>query len=253
MAGAATIIFAREDLSIPGGIEPSGPGGSNPEAIAAHFFGLLRDSDPDVVVLDLSRANGGGIATILKIRQQSSVPILVVCDLDRPIAREYRIAGAADCIPAPIDIMALNKSLQEIIRINGQGRPKALRRASALSFAGMTFYPHRNLLNGARGSEAKLTSSESRLLFYFASNPWVLSTRREVSEVLYGNYRPNSDRALDVVINRLRRKLISLCGPAGMNLIKTEFRRGYMLVADVSTVTVPESGKIRGEAVRLSA
>lgn len=243
MGGAATILFAREDFSIPGSAEVSGAA-KNPGAIEARFFDLLRDSNPDVVVLDLSRSNGAGVDTILKIRQQSTTPILVVCDADQDSASDYRIAGAVECIPAPIDLMQLNQVLQQIIRVTGRAKPSAVRTANAYAFAGMTFFPHQNRLLGSRNAVTKLTSSESRLLFHFASSPWVLHSRAEVGEVLYGQHRPTSDRAIDVVVNRLRKKLVTLCGPSGQNLIKTEFRRGYMLVADVSTVPNSEAAAI---------
>ena len=234
MANAATIVFAREDFTIPGAGDEAAAGLKGLVAAEARFFDLLRDSKPDVVVLDLSRSNGHGVETILKIRQESTIPILVVCDLEAPVAHEYRLAGAAECIAAPVDILQLNQSLQKIMRVMGQGRPRGSRVPEALSFADLTFRPHENLVAAADGSCVRLTTSEARLLYYFASNPWVLRTRGEVGEMLYGRHRPTSDRAIDVVVNRLRKKLVMLCGPAGQGLIKTEFRRGYMLVADVT-------------------
>ena len=239
MGGAATILFAREDFSIPGGAELPGAA-RNPGLIEARFFDLLRDSKPDVVVLDLSRSNGSGVDTILKIRRQATTPILVVCDPEGHAASDYRIAGAAECIPAPIDILQLNEKLQQIIRVTGRVKPPPTRAANAYAFAGMTFHPHQNRLYGSQNKAVKLTSSESRLLSHFTSYPWMLHSRADVGEVLYGQHRPTSDRAIDVVVNRLRKKLVALCGPSGQNLIKTEFRRGYMLVADVSAV--PLSG-----------
>jgi DNA-binding response OmpR family regulator len=61
-----------------------------------------------------------------------------------------------------------------------------------------------------------------------------LCTRDALAEALYGSHRPNSDRAVDVIVTRLRKKIASLGGPAAQRLIKTEFRRGYMFVAEVS-------------------
>jgi DNA-binding response OmpR family regulator len=55
-----------------------------------------------------------------------------------------------------------------------------------------------------------------------------------LAEALYGPRRPNSDRAVDVIVTRLRKKIGALGGPAAHGLIKTEFRRGYVLVAEVS-------------------
>jgi two-component system OmpR family response regulator len=241
MSGAATIVVARENFSIPGAPEPDPSARSAAASPEEHFFNLLRDSQPDVVVLDFSHANGSGVDTILKIRQQSPIPILVVCDVEHPSSRAYRIAGAAECIPAPVDLLLLNQVLQQIITIQRQVNPRGLRIADAVSFAGLTFRPHLNLLESPNGPSIKLTSSESRLLLHFVSHPWVLHSRTEVSEMLYGRHRPTSDRAIDVVVNRLRKKLSALAGPTGHNLIKTEFRRGYMLIADVVTAPLADA------------
>src|SRR5208283_2796107 len=104
---AATVLFAREDFSIPGAPDPV-LRGTNGAAAERRFFDLLQGSRPDVVLLDLSRANGAAVETILKIRRKSPTPILVVCDVSHPSADDYKSAGAADCIPAPVDILRLN-------------------------------------------------------------------------------------------------------------------------------------------------
>src|SRR5947209_1506973 len=104
---ATTIMVAREDFSIPGGEDVNGGASGEAFPLESRFFHLLRDASPDVVLLDLTRANGSGIETILKIRRQSTIPILVVYGGEEGDARNYRIAGAADCIPAPLDVVTL--------------------------------------------------------------------------------------------------------------------------------------------------
>ena len=236
---AATIVFARDDLSIPGSKEMTRREAGRVADAESNFFNLLRNSNPDVIVLDLSRNPASGVTTILKIRQQNSTPILVVCDLDHPSTREFRIAGAAECIPTPIDILDLNLALQKIIKIT---RPNGRRQSDspdAFTFAGFAFYPHRNLLAVANGATLGLTTSESRLLAHFVSHPWQLCLRSEITGVLYGSDRTAGDRAIDVVVNRLRHKLVTLRGAAAHGLIKTEFRRGYIWVSAVSTAEDP--------------
>jgi DNA-binding response OmpR family regulator len=239
---AATMVVVREDLSIPGAPEADALGNSGVADHETRFFDLLRASNPDVVIVDLSHANGSGVGTILKIRQQSTIPILVVCDVNQPSSREYKLAGAAECIPAPVDLLLLNQTVQQIIKITRQVRPRGDRIADAMSFGGLTFHPHQNLLESVDGTSVKLTTSESLLLLHFVSHPWVLHSRAAVSERLYGRHRPTSDRAIDVVVNRLRKKLASLAGAAGHDLIKTEFRRGYMLIADVAMAPFAGTG-----------
>ena len=94
----------------------------------AAFSVCCEDSKPDVIVLDLSRANGDGAGTIRKIRRQSGVPILVVFGEGSKNVEDYRIAGAAECIPSPVDLVSFNQVLQQIVRGNGQ-MPAPRRRA----------------------------------------------------------------------------------------------------------------------------
>jgi DNA-binding response OmpR family regulator len=234
MSAATTIIFARDDLSIPGAPDTASPMPEQLDAIESHFFDLVSSSKPDVIVLDFSRLPSSGIDTILTIRQRTEIPILVVCDPKHPMQEEYRIAGAADCIPAPVDILYLNQTIQKIMRVMRRGRPSLSRPPENFSFAGMSFYPCRNLLVGEDASTMDLTSSEGRLLAHFVSKPWTLCTRTEIGELLYGPEHTVGDRAIDVIVNRLRKKLVSLGGPDVEHLIKTEFRRGYLMVADVA-------------------
>jgi two-component system, OmpR family, response regulator len=232
---AATIVFARADLSIPGAAEIRRCGDDEMVDAETRFFNLVRESNPDVIVLDLSRDPSVGVASILKLRRRCRIPILVVCDLSHPSAREFRIAGAAECIPTPVDILVLNERLQQIIEVTQgvAGRQRAT--PEIVSFAGYVFYPHRDLLAVPNGATLTLTTSESRLLFHFVSHPWRLCPRVELAAALSSSKGPASDRAIDIVINRLRRKLVVLRGAAARAVIKTEFRRGYLLVAGVST------------------
>jgi two-component system OmpR family response regulator len=247
MSAATTIIFAREDLSIPGAAEHAGSVSHQPDLVQALFFDLVGRSKPDVIVLDFSSAPAAGTDTILTIRQRTDIPILIVCDPEQRLLDEYRIAGAAGCIPAPVDIIRLNQTIQKIIRVRGHGRPSLSGAPENFIFAEMRFYPRRNILAGENGPTADLTSSEGRLLAYFLSKPWTLCTRDEIGELLYGPEHTVGDRAIDVVVNRLRKKLVSVGGPDAEHLIKTEFRRGYLLVSDVATL--PHEASVRARAV----
>lgn len=252
--GASTIVVAREDLSIPG----AGGGGPDSAATAdteAYFFNVLREHQPDVVVLDLRGAREGGIAAILKVRRGSPVPIVVVCEAGDSHTREYCLAGAAECMPAPVDIMLLNQTVQKIIQLATGAPPAAAPSAETgllqtVAFADLTFYPHENLLVAPTGVRAKLTTSENRVLLHFVTNPWTLCTRDAIAEALYGPHRPNSDRAVDVIVTRLRKKIAELAGPAAQRLIKTEFRRGYMFVSD-AVYDAPAAGREAGAGRRV--
>jgi len=235
--GASTIVVAREDLSIPGASDTGNGAAVSPADIEAAFFNVVRQFNPDVVVLDFTGSPTNGTAAILKIRRRTAVPILVVCDPNDPLMREYCLAGAAESMEAPVDIMQLNRTVQKIIQLSKNSRGMmgaAPSQTQPVSFSGLTLHADENRLTGADGSMVKLTTSENRVLVHFVSNPWTLCTRDALAEMLYGAHRPTSDRAVDVIVTRLRKKIATLGGPAAQRLIKTEFRRGYVFVAEVS-------------------
>ena len=240
--GASTIVVAREDLSIPGATDTGNGAASSAADIEARFFNVVRQFNPDVVVLDLTGSPSNGTETILKIRHRTGVPILVVCEPSDPLMREYCLAGAAESMQAPVDIMQLNQTVQQIIQLSKNSR-EAMRaepsQTQPVIFSGLTLTPHENRLTRADGTTVKLTTSENRVLVHFVSNPWTLCTRDALAEMLYGSRRPTSDRAVDVIVTRLRKKIATLGGPAAQRLIKTEFRRGYVFVADVSSGARP--------------
>jgi DNA-binding response OmpR family regulator len=244
MTAATTIIFAREDLSIPGAADDAAP--KTTDAVQARFFELVDRANPDVIVLDFGARPPTGSGIISKVRQRTDTPIVIVCKPDDPFLDEYRIAGAADCIPAPVDIIGLNQSIQKVMRVRGRAAPAVSRAPDDFYFAEMSFCPRRNLLTGNDGVTVELTSSEGRLLAHLVSKPWCLCTRKEIGELLYGPEHMVGDRATDVVVNRLRRKLALLGGPDAEQVIKTEFKRGYLLVADVTTLAHQPAARPRG-------
>jgi two-component system OmpR family response regulator len=232
--GASTIVVVREDLSIPGAVDA---GIGDLADIERHFFNVLRESKPDVILLDATSMRGDGIAAIGRIRQHSAIPVVVVCAVDDNLVRAYRVAGATECLNPPVEIVALNQLIQQIINSRAQApAPVSGRtgRGQVVAFSGITFVPHEDLLVGDDGTSAKLTTSESRVLTHFIANPWVVCRREEIASSLYGRHLPNSDRAVDVIVTRLRKKMGMLAGTSAQRLIKTEFRRGYAFVADAS-------------------
>jgi two-component system, OmpR family, response regulator len=244
--GASTIVVAREDLSIPGATETGNGAVIGAADIEARFFNVVHQFNPDVVILDLTGSPSNGTAAILKIRRRTGVPILVVCEPSDPLMREYCLAGAAESMKAPVEIMQLNQTVQQIIQLSKssrEGRGAEPSQTQPVAFSGLMLHPHENRLTGADGSAVKLTTSENRVLVHFVSNPWMLCTRDALAEMLYGSRRPTSDRAVDVIVTRLRKKIATLGGPAARRLIKTEFRRGYIFVAEVSRGARPATAR----------
>jgi two-component system OmpR family response regulator len=243
MAGTATIVIVRKDLSIAGGEDDAN--GRHRGDAERRFFTLVREKRPDVVVFDLRSAAGEGVSAMAKVRERSGIPMVVICDADDPAMRDYRLAGAVECLSAPVDIVLFNKLVQQIIAMKGSGSANPMAASELVSVAGMMFRPYEKRLS-ANGSSINLTTAENRLLCHLVSRPRAVCSRQEISEILYGRHRPTSDRAIDVIVTRLRKKLAGLHGSAGQDLIKTEFREGYMFVGAVSPAPEPPAPGVEG-------
>jgi CheY-like chemotaxis protein len=126
MSSSAKIVFARKDLSIPGAPEKL-PANQIRLDIEAHFFSLVDKSDPDVIVLDCD----GALAvtdTLLRVRQRTDIPIIVLCQPVDDLIEQYRRAGAADCVASPVELGALHRSIQRIIEARSQRAKPIVRR-----------------------------------------------------------------------------------------------------------------------------
>src|SRR5260370_40037951 len=73
----STVVVAREDLSIPGALEPNNAGTNSPEQVENQFFNILDQHKADAVVLDLMGSQGNGGAAIRRIRRVGGGPVLV--------------------------------------------------------------------------------------------------------------------------------------------------------------------------------
>lgn len=238
MPMSSKIIIVREDFSVPGAVvdgSADGAGAGRPETL---FFQLVQSDQPDVIVLDLCTTDGGGIGAIRKLRERCAIPVLVVCAAGDPHAMAYRLAGAVESLPAPVDIGQMNTVIQGIIRLNRTVGEMVRRQETSYQISGVTYLPEQNLLRRDDGTTVRLTTSERDLLSHFLRNFRQVCSRVEISDVLYGQHRPFTDRAVDVLVNRLRKKLNFAVGPHGTDLIRTEFRRGYVLIADPSAEPV---------------
>lgn len=233
MASAVNVVLAREDLSIPGSSAAPGPTAANGLSTKTAFFDLVSRSRPDVIVLDLSRTPEDGAASIVSVRRQCNVPILVACARVPRLIEEYGRAGASDFIPLPIDFAGLSRAIQKVLRLQAGPQPVSSPAFTEFHFDGVVFHPGHEVLTTVTGSEMELSRTESRLLEHFASRPWTLCTRGELAALLRGKEARVPERAIDVTVSQLRRKLGSAGIADAERLIRTEPRRGYLLATDV--------------------
>ena len=236
----STVVVAREDLSIPGALEPDSAGTNSPEQVENQFFNILDKHKADAVVLDLMGSQGNGVAAIRRIRRGSAVPIVVLCPPEDRRKPAYRRAGALACMSPPIDLIQLKETVlpstqPPSTQRNAPGPAAAAAGGpDAVSFGGLVLHPRNKRLTGPRGGEVTLTEIEAGVLLHLAGTPGVIWPAKAIVESLDGARPSNADRAVPAIIARLRKKMGSLGGPAAQHLIKTEIGRGYVFAAEAA-------------------
>jgi two-component system, OmpR family, response regulator len=196
---------------------------------------LLESFQPDLLILDLMLPGEDGLTLCRNLRARSRLPILMLTargdDMDRIIGLEM---GADDYLPKPFNPRELLARIRSILRRAENSGVQALP-ARALHFAGWTLdLAARNLVD-AEGVVIALSTGEFRVLQVLVETPNCVFSRDQLMDALAGREAGPTDRTIDVMVSRLRRRLNDDArDPA---LIKTVRSEGYMLAAKVERQT----------------
>ncbi|WP_048861939.1 response regulator, partial [Acidisphaera rubrifaciens] len=186
-----------------------------------------------LVVLDLMLPGEGGLDLARWIRTQADTPIVMLTamgeETDRIIGLEL---GADDYVAKPFNPRELLARIRAVLRRAGEAAErKADHGTQALGFNGWTLEPARRRLLNPEGVEVPLTGGEYDLLQALVERPNRVLTRDMLLDLLRGRQAGPFDRAIDVAISRLRRKLED--DGRNAQLIKTVRGGGYVLAATV--------------------
>jgi two-component system OmpR family response regulator len=187
-----------------------------------------------LVVLDIMMPAESGLDFARWLRSQSDVPIVLLTALgeetDRIVGLEL---GADDYVAKPFNPRELLARIRAVLRRAGDtpDKPREAGPARPLRFDGWTLEPARRRLLNPEGVEIALTGGEYDLLVALAERANRVLTRDMLLDLLRGRQAGPFDRAIDVAISRLRRKLED-DGQRGQ-LIKTVRGGGYVLAATV--------------------
>ena len=197
---------------------------------------------PDLIVLDLNMPEEDGLSIVRTLKAQSAVPVIMLTATASPIDRVVGLElGADDYIAKPCELRELLARIRSVLR-RAAGAP-----AAAPTPAGATASDRPRVRFGTKwldidaqvlrddeGNEHPLASSEFALLKAFAENPKRVLTRERLLELAEARDREAFDRAIDVRITRIRRKIEP--DPAHPSVIRTVRGSGYLFSPDGSDV-----------------
>jgi len=202
--------------------------------------GLSR-SVIDLILLDLRLSGEDGLQIARRLRDQSSIPIIVVSgkldEADRVMALEL---GADDYLTKPFSQRELLARIRTVLRRFKATTAVAGRQAGirGYRFSGWELNLGARRLTSPQGLRVELTNGEFSLLTAFLTAPGTVLTREKLLEAsrLYDDVY---DRSIDVQILRLRRKIEE--NPSKPRFIVTERKAGYIFSVPVQRIEMSVS------------
>lgn len=176
----------------------------------------------DVIILDVMMPGENGIDLACDLKGASNIPICMLTARAEPEDRIQGLEiGVDDYIAKPFEPRELLLRLQNILkRRQGPSGPR-----EEVTMGDFVFHVARGELK--RGEESiKLTERERELLRHFAQRPGTPVARHELA----ADDSTGTERAIDVQINRLRRKIET--DPAHPVYLQTVRGKGYILYTD---------------------
>jgi len=193
----------------------------------------LERGAPDLVVLDLMLPGDDGLTLCRDLRAKSDLPVIMLTargeETDRIVGLEM---GADDYLPKPFSARELLARIKVILR-RTRALPPNLQPQDEplLHFAGWTLDTSRRQLISPDGGETPIGGVEYKLLRVFLEHPNRVLDRDQLLDLSQGREADPLDRAIDVQVSRLRRRLGD--DPQSPRLIKTVRGEGYVLSVPV--------------------
>ena len=183
-------------------------------------------ADPyDVMILDLMLPRLSGVEVCRRVRATSAIPIIMLTARDAEVERVVGLeAGADDYVTKPFSMAELVSRVRAILRRRELDRGWAGR----IRVGGLELDVGRHAAH-VDGNPVALTPSEFKLLAFLAEQPERVFTRRELMQHLWESSYVGDQRACDIHVSNLRRKIET--DPAKPERLVTVRGVGYKLVA----------------------
>jgi two-component system, OmpR family, response regulator len=196
--------------------------------------GAIETSVPDLVVLDLNMPEEDGLSIIRDLKSRTNVPVIMLTATASPIDRVVGLElGADDYIAKPCELRELMARIRSVLRRSSPVRAAATAPAAAkaakdplVRFGTKWLDLEAQALRDDEGNEHPLTASEFGLLKVFAANPKRVLSRERLLELANARDSEAFDRAVDLRIMRIRRKIEP--DPAKPAVIRTIRGGGYL-------------------------
>jgi DNA-binding response OmpR family regulator len=213
---------------------------------AAAAKALLREVQPDLIILDLMLPDGDGLILCSDLKSRTAAPIIVCSASNRK--RDSVLAlrlGADDFIAKPFDVDELLTRIDAARRrMRSPVSPAAAVDGTSEAWLGADFTTQQDPNSGAihigpltldherrrvtlAGHELRLTPTEYRLLSIVSSRPDVVFSRQELAKQVWGYDDPGIGRSIDVHMHRLRAKMHAAQSALSTKKMEVVSARGF--------------------------
>ncbi len=193
------------------------------ETLPSKGLETLDKEKPDLIILDVMLPEMDGFEVCRTIRQNSTVPVIMLTArgevMDRVVGLEL---GADDYIPKPFEPRELVARIQSILR-----RIQNKTVSDVLSIGGLKI-DYQKLEVSLDGNLLNLTSTEFEFLTLLVKNKGKVLNRDQIIEELRGIEWDAFNRSVDITMSRLRQKLGD--DPKKPRFIKTVWGTGYIFI-----------------------
>jgi DNA-binding response OmpR family regulator len=196
-------------------------------ASGREMLAFIAANTVDLVLLDLGLPGEDGLELTRHLHEHWRGPVIIVTgrgdSVDRIVGLEL---GADDYVTKPFELRELLARIRSVLRRGGERPRMTEARPVVYIFAGYRLELQSRTLTATGGDTIALTSGEFELLRVFVTHANRVLSRDELMSHLYGRESGPYDRAVDVQIGRLRRKIEP--DPANPTLIKSVRGAGYI-------------------------
>lgn len=202
----------------------------------AHSGAQMRESlskNPiDLVLLDLGLPGEDGLSLARFLREHSKVGIIILTGRGEPVDRVVGLEiGADDYVSKPFDLRELLARIRSVLRRMHSADKPADQPSADIRFNGWRLDMGARALYSPSGHQVPLTTGEFELLAVLAQNANRVLSRDQIMEQLYRREAGPFDRAVDMQVGRLRKKIEA--DPSNPELIKSVRGAGYMFAAKI--------------------
>jgi DNA-binding response OmpR family regulator len=204
---------------------------------SAEMTRILNEEAIDLVILDLRLAGEDGMAIARSLRDRSAIPIVMLTgvreEADRVMGLEL---GADDYLTKPFSPRELLARIRTVLRRTQSALPGLAQQRDirAYRFGDFELNLRTRRLKRGNGHDIALTNGEFNLLAALLAAPERILTRDQLLEASRVYDNEVYDRAIDIQVLRLRRKIEA--DPSQPQFIVTERGAGYIFSSRVEIV-----------------